>query len=112
MVLASVVQIQLDGRFPLLRTSALPALAAEQRASIIAQAKRNFRWFASEIAAGIAQGTMRPLDPHIAAQIVAVAANAVYDLARLYRGSITIRDARRYCRMLECGILRGCPAGL
>lgn len=104
-VLLSVVQIQLDGRFPLLRTSALPALSAEARGQIIGQSKRNFRWFASELAAGVAAGTVRPIDPHIAAQIVAVAANAVYDLSRFYPDAISIKDARAFCRMLERGIL-------
>lgn len=104
-VASTIIANQLEGRFPLLRTSALPALSAEARAKIIAQSKRNFRWFASEIAAGIAAGTMRSRDPHIAAQVIGVAINAVYDLSRLYGDRIGVEDERAYRRLLMHGIL-------
>jgi len=105
--LATVVKIQFEGRFPLLRVSALVALESDARAKIIVQAKRNFRWFASEIAAGVANGTLRSADPHVSAQVLGVAVNAVYDLARLYRGEVSSRDADVFCDLLRYGIAAG-----
>jgi AcrR family transcriptional regulator len=103
-VLQNVVEIQLDGRFPLLRTSALPALSAEARAKIIAQSRRNFRWYASELMQGIFEGEVRQVDPHIAAQVIGVAVNAVYDLSRLSQGAVSFADAPAFCALLERGI--------
>ncbi len=104
-VLLAVARIQLDGRFPLLRTSALPALSAKARARIITQSRRNYRWFATEVAAGIAAGEIRAIDPHISAQILGVSANALYDLGRFYGHEISGADARSFCALLERGIL-------
>ncbi|MEL7197924.1 MAG: TetR/AcrR family transcriptional regulator [Pseudomonadota bacterium] len=104
-VISSIIAIQLEGRFPLLRTSALPALSAEVRAKIIAQSKRNFRWFASEISAAVASGTMRSRDPYIGAQILGVTINAVYDLSRLYGDGIGPQDVKAYRSLLMQGIL-------
>ncbi|UAB78867.1 TetR/AcrR family transcriptional regulator [Erythrobacter sp. SCSIO 43205] len=104
-VVKSVIGIQLGGGFPLLRNSALPALSEDARAKIIAQSKRNFRWFSSEISAGIAEGTMQSRDPYIAAQVFGVAINAVYDLSRVYRDEITVEDDEAYAGLLMHGIL-------
>jgi AcrR family transcriptional regulator len=106
-VLMAVARIQLDGRFPLLRTSALPAVSPEARARIIAQSKRNFRWFATELAAGISMHTIRPLDPQMSAQILGVTVNALYDLGRLYGGAISPADAELFCALAARGILSG-----
>lgn len=108
-VIGTVAAIQMERRFPLLRTSALPALSAEARAQIITQSKRNFRWFASEIAHGIALGTLRAPDPHVAAQVIGVAINAVYDLRRLYSGGQDDCDVEAFTRMLMQGILTRYP---
>lgn len=104
-VLTSIVEIQLSGNFPLLRSSALPALSADARAKIIAQSNRNFRWFASEIAAGVAAGALRSFDPHISAQVIGTAINAVYDLGRLYGDEIGPDDTAFYRDLLMHGIL-------
>lgn len=104
-VASTIIAIQLDGRFPLLRTSALPAVSAEARAKIITQSTRNFRWFASEISAAIASGAMHARDPHIAAQIVGVTINAVYDLPRLYGDGTGTRDRGTCSDFLMHGIL-------
>lgn len=104
-VLRNVVEVQLDGRFPLLRTSALPALSAEARAKIIVRSRRSFRWFATQLADGIADGGLRAVDPYIGAQILGVSVNAVYDLTRLYNGSVSVDDAASFCSLLEHGII-------
>ncbi|MFL0357488.1 TetR/AcrR family transcriptional regulator [Erythrobacter sp. GH1-10] len=102
-VLHSVVSNQLAGKFPLLRTSALPSVGAEDRAKIIAQARRSFRWFASEISAAVKSGGSASPDPFVAAQMIGAAANASYDLGRMYRGKISARDAPVFTLILECG---------
>lgn len=105
-VLRNVADVQLDGRFPLLRTSALPALSADARTKIIARSRRSFRWYATKLADGIADGSLRAVDPHIGAQVLGVSVNAVYDLGRHYQGSISVEDGPAFCTLLENGIAR------
>ena len=104
-VISTLISIQIEGRFPLLRSSALPALSADARTKIIAQSNRNFRWFASEIAEGIANGEMHSRDPHVSAQVLGAAINAIFDLPRLYGEGIGAKDVPYCAALLMHGIL-------
>lgn len=103
-VLSSIVRIQLEGRFPLLRTSALPALSFEKRAQIINQHRRSFRWFAAAVSEGLSDGTTRSPNPHITAQFIGVTANSMFDLSRLYRGHIGLEDKDSVLTLIHEGI--------
>lgn len=64
----------------LLRTSALQALPEPLRVRTVWHADRATQRFASMIADGIAEGSMRPVDPFLASQTVSASINAAADL--------------------------------
>jgi AcrR family transcriptional regulator len=64
----------------LLRTSALQALPEPVRAATVWRSGRVSQRFASMISDGMAEGSVRPVDPFIAAQMVSAAINAAADL--------------------------------
>lgn len=77
---AALAEYQLSDRGPLLRTSALAALPESIRAEMVAQSNRVSDRFASMISDGIAEGSIRPVDPFIAAQMLNATLNACAEL--------------------------------
>jgi AcrR family transcriptional regulator len=80
---AALCEFQLSEHGPLLRTSALSALPEQMRRRMVDHANRVSDRFASMISDGIAEGSLRPVDPAIAAQVVGATLNACADLGRL-----------------------------
>jgi AcrR family transcriptional regulator len=77
---ATLVQFQLSDRGPLLRSSALAALPEHMRIAMVERANRVSERFAAMISDGVAEGSIRPVDPYIAAQMLNATLNAASDL--------------------------------
>lgn len=78
---ATLLEAQLAGDEPLLRDTALLALPEEMRPEAIARSDRLARRFAGMISDGIAEGTIRAVDPAIASQCVMGLINSAVDMA-------------------------------
>ena len=77
---ATLVEYQLSDRGPLLRSSALSALPEPMRIAMVERANRVSERFAAMISDGVAQGSIRAVDPYIAAQMLNATLNAASDL--------------------------------
>lgn len=77
--ISSLLTLQFDGQFPLLRTTALQVLPQELRPSIIQRSDRMAQRFAGIMIDGIADGSIRAIDPMIASQCLMAALNAGFD---------------------------------
>jgi AcrR family transcriptional regulator len=77
---AALAEFQLSDRGPLLRISALSALPEPIRLQMVLQSARVSDRFASMISDGIAEGSVRPVDPFIAAQMLNATLNASAEL--------------------------------
>ena len=73
---AALAEYQLSVHGPLLRTSALAALPENIRQEMVKHSDRVSDRFASMISDGIAEGSIRPVDPFIAAQMLNATVNA------------------------------------
>ena len=72
--------IQLTEGTPLLRATALPSLPPELRRRVIEEADRIAHRFAGLIIDGITEGSMPPVDPLVAGQVMMWTVNAAYEL--------------------------------
>lgn len=79
-IAASLVEYQMSGNAPLLRTSALTSVPEPIQATLINQFDRISERFASMICDGVADGSLRPVDANIAAQMITGMINAAADL--------------------------------
>ncbi|PJE32338.1 transcriptional regulator BetI [Pseudooceanicola marinus] len=79
--ISTLLEAQLGGEEPLLRDTALLALPEEIRPEAIARSDRLARRFAGMISDGIAEGTIRAVDPAIASQCVMGLINSAVDMA-------------------------------
>ncbi|SEJ88323.1 transcriptional regulator, TetR family [Sphingomonas sp. OV641] len=79
---AMLVAMQFDENSPLLRMSAYQALPLELRADMLQLAAQLTRHVAGTIADGIADGSLRAVDPLVAGQTVMAAISAASDLRR------------------------------
>ncbi|HUZ12288.1 MAG TPA: TetR/AcrR family transcriptional regulator [Caulobacteraceae bacterium] len=77
---AWLVEQQVAGDTPLLRTSALTSAPPAIRADLLAEFDRISLAFASMISDGVADGSLRAVDPNIAAQLVTAMINAGAEL--------------------------------
>lgn len=101
---AALVEYQLCDRGPLLRTSALAALPEAIRQDMVQQFNRVSDRFAGMISDGIAEGTLGPVDPFVAAQMLIATLNGAADL-RLYLRDIDRADiAVLYAKPMLMGI--------
>jgi AcrR family transcriptional regulator len=80
---AALAEFQLSEYGPLLRTSALSALPEQMRRRMVEHANRVSDRFASMFSDGIAEGSIRPVDTAIAAQMLNATLNACADLGTL-----------------------------
>jgi AcrR family transcriptional regulator len=83
---AALVEFQFSSAGPLLRASALSALPETIRGEMIEQSGRLSDRFAAMISDGVGEGSLRPVDPFIAAQMLTASLNAAADLPMLLRG--------------------------
>lgn len=103
---AALVSYQLSNDGPLLRITArsgLPEAATEQT---IRTMNRLSEQFASFVVDGIANGSVRPVDPTIAAQLINGMINASASVKRWVPGATIDNVADLYARPLFMGLLR------
>jgi AcrR family transcriptional regulator len=102
---AALVSRQAEPDGLLLRFSALQALPEAMRASAVWRADRVSQRFASMIADGAADGSIRPVDPFLAAQMVSAAVNAAADLIAWTEGLTPELVTDIYARPALTGLL-------
>ena len=78
-VLAELVDVQFFDRTPLLRTTALQALDPEHKGDVVTRSNRLARRFAGMLIDGIADGSVRAIDPLVAGQVLMSTVNSAYD---------------------------------
>ncbi|HEY3799713.1 MAG TPA: TetR family transcriptional regulator [Caulobacteraceae bacterium] len=101
---AALVEFQFSGAGPLLRTSALAALPETLRDEQLAASARISDRFAAMISDGIAQGSIRPVDPFIAAQMLSATLNAAADLPVILHGVRPHTAVELYARPMFMGL--------
>jgi AcrR family transcriptional regulator len=77
--LAELIDLQFNDAMPLLRTAALQALPSDERGSVVVRSNRLANRFAGMIADGIAEGSVRAVDPMVASQMIMPALNGAYE---------------------------------
>ncbi len=77
---AALVEHQMQGDAPLLRTSALTTVPESIRQGLIEKLHRITMRFSSIVCDGIADGSIRPVDASIAAELITGAVNAAAEL--------------------------------
>jgi AcrR family transcriptional regulator len=80
---AALIAYQLSDAGPLLRTDARAAMPEDIRQMMSAKADQVSDRFAAMISDGVAEGSIRPVDAFIAAQMIHAAVNSVVDLPAL-----------------------------
>ncbi|HEY9237045.1 MULTISPECIES: TetR/AcrR family transcriptional regulator [Phenylobacterium] len=101
---AALAEYQLSEYGPLLRVSALSALPGEIRTEQVAHSDRVSDRFASMISDGIAEGSIRPIDPVIAAQMLNATLNAGAELGFWVPGITQKAAPSVFARPLLMGI--------
>ena len=105
-VLAELVDLQFFDPTPLLRTTALQALDAGHKDDVVTRSNRLARRFAGMLIDGIADGSVRAIDPLVAGQVIMSTVNSAYEArhwaARFERPDEAIRT---YLSVLSEGML-------
>ena len=101
---AALVEFQFSEAGPLLRTSALAALPEKIRDEMIEQSGMLSDRFAAMISDGVAEGSIRPIDPFIASQMLNATLNAAADLPTLLRGVDARLAVEFYARPFFTGL--------
>ena len=101
---AALAEFQLSDHGPLLRTNALTALPEQMRKVMVEHSNRVSDRFASMISDGIAEGSLRPVDPFIAAQMLNATLNACAELGYLVPDVRPKAAASVFVRPLLMGI--------
>jgi AcrR family transcriptional regulator len=76
----SLVHAQFEGERPLLRTTAMGVLPPRMQQMVLERSDWMARRFAGMMIDGIAEGSVRPIDPLVASQLAMVMLNAAWDL--------------------------------
>ena len=77
--LAELIDLQFRDATPLLRTTALQALPSDERGNVVVRSNRLANRFAGMLSDGIADGSVRPIDPMVASQVIMPMLNAAYE---------------------------------
>jgi AcrR family transcriptional regulator len=101
---ATLVDVQFNSDFPLLRTTALHALPTEIRSTVIDRSNRIARRFAGMLIDGIAEGSMRPVDPLVASQTIMSTLNGAYELRKWASGLPHEQAAKMYASTIAFGL--------
>ena len=78
--IATLLDMQFSERMPLLRTTALHGLPVPVRAAMVDESNRIARRYAGTISDGIAEGSIRAVDPLVASQMLMAIQNAAFDM--------------------------------
>jgi AcrR family transcriptional regulator len=102
--IAMLLDVQFGGTWPLLRTTALHALPADVRILVVERSNRMALRFAGMLVDGIGEGSIRPIDPMIASQIVMATLNAAYDLRHWAQRLPRAKAVAMYASTLTTGL--------
>jgi AcrR family transcriptional regulator len=103
-VATALVEYQLGGAAPLLRTSALTTAPQALRPELMAKFDRISLRFASILSDGIADGSIRPIDVNVGAQMITGMINAAAELEYWAPGLTGETAAEHYVRPLFEGL--------
>lgn len=106
---AELVRFQLSEHGPLLRSTAFSALPETLRSSTKRTMDRLSERFAGFAVDGMVDGSIRPVDPSIAAHLVNDMINAAAEIERWVPGVAIDTVADLYARPLFCGLLAPTP---
>ena len=81
-MIATLLEVQFSELGPLLRTTALSGLPLSVRQAMVDRSNRIARRFAGTISDGIAEGTVRAVDPLVASQLLMAFLNAAFDMRK------------------------------
>jgi AcrR family transcriptional regulator len=101
---AALAQYQVSDNGPLLRTSAISALPEPIRQDMLNRWSRVSDRFSAMISDGIAEGSCRPIDPVIAAQLLNATLNAAASLVSVVRGAEKSEAAALYAKPMLMGL--------
>lgn len=105
----SLLRVQMAGEWPLLRTTALQTLPPDVREEVLDLSRRVARHFSGMISDGIVDGSIRPVDPEIAGNIIMSSINAATELRLRDRSGAGLDEAvALYAAALAYGLL---PSG-
>jgi AcrR family transcriptional regulator len=105
--IAALLELQFAGNFPLLRTIALQALPADMRRHrVIERSDRMARRFAGMMIDGVSEGSIRPVDPMIASQILMATINNAYELRHWASQLGQDKAVRYYSSVVTHGLFR------
>jgi len=80
--IATLLDTQFDAQWPLTRTTALQALPADLRIDVVRRSDRTALRFMGTLVDGVREGTINPVDPLIASQLIVSTLNSAFDLHR------------------------------
>ena len=104
-VISALMQYQLSGNVPLLRATALTSVPADIHGYLLREFDRVSGRFSLVLTNGIADGSLRPVNAAIAAQMITAMINATPDLPLWAPGVTAENVARVYAKPLFEGIL-------
>lgn len=106
----SLLGVQMSGDWPLMRTTALQTLPEDLRDEVLRLSERATRHFTGLLSDGIAEGSVRPVDPVIAGQVVMSSINAAVELRLADRSREGVEGAvALYAALLAHGLFEGFP---
>jgi AcrR family transcriptional regulator len=103
----ALVRHQLSAHGPLLRYSALAAAPADRRAELWATSERLAERTAGLISDGVADGSIRPVDAVVAAEILMGLINAAAELQKWSPAATEATCGELFVRPLFMGVFRG-----
>jgi AcrR family transcriptional regulator len=101
---AALVEFQVSDQGPLLRTSALSALPERMREAMVRESRRISDRFSAMISDGVAEGSIRPVDPVIAAEMLNATLNAAAELGFFIKDVRQEEAAALYARPMLMGV--------
>jgi AcrR family transcriptional regulator len=102
--IATLLDYQFSERGPLLRTTALSGLPPQVRSTMIDRSNRIARRFAGMLSDGIAQGSIRAIDPLVASQTLMALQNAAFDMRKWASTMPRDRAVAYYASTLAFGL--------
>lgn len=104
LAVSTLVDFQMSDKGPLARESLLASLPESLRAGLAERLNRVIRRFTGMIADGVADGSLRPVDPLIAAQMLKVTVNAAAEGPAWVRGIERAEAPDLYAKPMLMGL--------
>jgi AcrR family transcriptional regulator len=108
--LGGLIGIQFGEGAPLLRSTALVALPPDLRREALRRNEQAARRFSGMIIDGITEGSLAPVDPLVAGQVIMSVLNVAYELRDLSRRTTPERAVALYGSLIFQGLLAAVPA--